>query len=106
RKPHSNRLYDRIQDKCVVYKDTAESEGVPYVIGLYGDFDADVQLEEVQECLYDQETGLFNSYPEVSGVLFFNDNFIIYLFVYLLNHRAKRPYNLPNGIFDLRLKPQ
>ncbi|MGA2705747.1 MAG: hypothetical protein ABSH35_32275 [Isosphaeraceae bacterium] len=102
-KPHANRLYSSVHNKCVAYKGVAESEGVPYVVGVYGDFLADVDRQEVEVCLCDQETGLFNSYPEVSGVLFFDDNFARYRFNYLPNPQAKRPLALPEGVMDLSL---
>lgn len=101
--PHANRLYSSLHTKCVAYKAVAESEGVPYGVGLYGHFFADLDRKELEACLYGEETGLFNSYPEVSGVLFFDDNAARYRFSYLPNPQAKRPYALPEGLLDLSL---
>jgi hypothetical protein len=103
RKPHADRLYSSIYGKCLKYRDIAESEAIPYVIGVYSDFLAGVNREEVEACLYDRETGLFNSYPEVSGVLFFDDNYARYRFSYLPNPHARRPLTLPDGVVDLSL---
>jgi len=102
-KPHADRLYSSVHNKCAAYKAVAESEGVPYVVGVYGDFLADVDWVEVKACLYDQHTGLFNSYPEVSGVLFFDDNSARYRFSYLPNPQAKRPLPMPEGVMDLSM---
>lgn len=101
--PHVDRLYASVHNKCLVYKDLAESEGVPYAVAVYGDFLANVDRQELEACLYDQETGLFATYPEVSGVLFFNDNFARYRFSYLPNPCARRPFSLPGGVMDLSL---
>jgi hypothetical protein len=62
-----------------------------------------VDRHELEACLYDQEMGLFATYPEVSGVLFFNDNFARYRFSYLPNPHARRPFPLPEGVMDLSL---
>ena len=102
-KPHADRLYARIREKCVAYKAIAERESVSYVIGVYGDFLAAVDQEEVEACLHDQEAGLFTSYPDVSGVLFFDDSFARYRFIYLANPQARRPFALPDGVMDLSL---
>lgn len=102
-KPHADRLYSSIQNKCAAYKNVAESERVAYVVAVYGHFLADVDREEIEAWLYDRETGLFNYYPEVSGVLFFDDSFSRYRFSYLPNPQAKRPLALPGGAMDFGL---
>ena len=37
----------------------------------------------------------------MSGLLFFDDNYARYRFIYLPNHTASRPFALPEGVIDL-----
>jgi hypothetical protein len=98
---HPDRLYHVIHKKCAVYAPVVEARGLPYVVSLYGHFLADLNREEVEACLHDPETGLFKEYPYVSGLLFFDDNFARYRFVFLPNHLASRPFTLPEGVINL-----
>jgi hypothetical protein len=96
----SDRLYAQIWDKASKYKRLVEQEGVAYVIALYGEFTAAVDLEDVRECLFDKEKGLFSLYPEVSGLLFF---VLVhskrYDFTYIRNPDGAREVDLPCGVF-------
>jgi hypothetical protein len=96
-------VYSNIQSKCSAYKELIEEMNIPYVVAVYCDFFADVRDDVIKECLYAKETGLFENYPGVSGVLFINDNFAIYQVTYMPNRNATRPFNLPDGIMDLSL---
>jgi hypothetical protein len=98
---HADRLYSSIQNKCGTYKTVADSADLPYVVAVFSDFLAALDREEVEECMYDKATGLFNDYPEVSGVLFFDEFAGQYRFSYIPNHTAKRPFTLPKGQIDL-----
>jgi hypothetical protein len=53
--------------------------------------------------LNDQETGLFASHPEATGVLFFDENSARYRFSDLPNPDARRPLTLPEGVMDFSL---
>jgi hypothetical protein len=98
---HPDRLYQVIHKKCAVYAPVVAASGLPYIVGLYGHFLADLSREEVEGCLHDPDTGLFKDYPPVSGLIFFDDNFARYRFVYFSNHLALRPFALPEGEIDL-----
>jgi len=102
------RLYDRIQEKASAYKKLVESLGVPYVVGLFALFDAIVDLDEVRQCLFDDDgdAGLFGLHPQMSGVLFFEEAGGTYGFHYMPNPSPAREMDLPSGNFGPWLVPQ
>jgi hypothetical protein len=93
------RLYQSIWDKASKYKRLVEQIQVAYVIALFGEFVAAVDLDDVRQCLFAADKGLFPQYPEVSGLIFFVENGGQYAFTYLPNPLAKRPFDLPFGEF-------
>jgi len=92
-------LYDRLLGKNQSYKTLVEENNTPYVIALFGEFTAAVNLDELKSCLFDQKVGLFTLYRTLSGVLFFEENAGSYIFTYLRNANAIREINLRGGIF-------
>ncbi len=101
--PGSNvdRLYDRIWAKAATYKELRERRSIPYVVGVFGTFTACTTMDEVEECLIHSEHGLFRLYPDLSGVLYFDESSGRYRFQYLSNPTAARPWAIPSGVLDL-----
>jgi hypothetical protein len=97
-----DRLYPRIWDKARAYKKIVETLRLSYVVCVFGEFIANVTMEEVQECVSKREDGLFQMYPCVSGVLFFMQGAGQYFFEYTPNPSAAKPCELPAGVLDLR----
>ena len=79
--------------------------GVPYVIAVFPEFEAAMDLEELRACLYDNGAGLFHTYQDVSGVLYFYENGGQYYFKYEQNPNALRVFDIPGGAFSL-VRPQ
>lgn len=98
-KSHVNRLYPRLQEKATAYKSAAEQLNVPYVIAVFGDFFANVHVEEVKECLFHVEHGLFKLYSRLGGVLFFEESAGTYHFTYLGNPQSMPRIEISGGIF-------
>jgi hypothetical protein len=98
-KNNVERLYYRIRDKMQKYKAVIEKLSVPYVIAIYPDYKVVVDIEELRACLYPNDTGLFQMYRHVSGVLYFEENAGQYLFRYEQNPNALR--DLLGGVFSL-----
>jgi hypothetical protein len=99
-KNNVDRLYHCIECKAQAYRSQAISGKVPYVVAVFGDWKAVVDFGEVRLCLFDEKAGLFDKYPEMSGVLYFVDqNISRYLFYYVENPNALQPITLPTGIF-------
>lgn len=96
---NDNRLYQSIWQKARVYKALIEKYCVPYIIAVFGDFFAAVDMDELHPCLFDNKTGLFALYPTISGVLFFEEKSGKYAFTYLPNPNPDRGIHLQNGIF-------
>ena len=94
-----DRLYAATQGKFTTYKQLAEDQGVPYIVGIHGDFFADVEPDEMEEVLFHPDYGLFRAYPEVSGVLFFVVSVSSYPITYHPSPNATRPFDIPSGIF-------
>lgn len=97
--PHVPRLRSRLEDKAAAYRTLVERRGIPYVIGVFSEFTADVEPEELRECLFHSEHGLFDAYPAVSGIIFFEERSGVYRFQYTANPKASRPLLLPEGEF-------
>lgn len=94
-----NRLYMSIEHKAQIYKGLLEKLQVPYVIGVFPEFKAAVDPgEELCPCLLDKETGLFGLYPEVSGVLHFEDRSGSFAFTYIHNPKPLRMFDIPSGV--------
>jgi hypothetical protein len=99
-KDNIDRLYHCIWRKAQVYKALLEKLEVPYVIGVFGELKAAIDFsEELCPCLLDDEFGLFGLYPEVSGVLYFEDKSQGFLFSYVHNPSPLRKVDLPSGVF-------
>lgn len=98
-KDNVERLYHSIQCKASVYKSLIEKLQVPYVVGVFGELEVVIDFEEVCLCLFDEKTGLFGMYPELSGVLYYEENRGQYSFKYASNPDASHKIELPVGIF-------
>lgn len=98
-KPNTKRLYDSIWEKASKYKVISNNNILSYVVSVFGDFSAVVDQSEIDDCLFDTETGIYKQYPELSGVLYFEENFGSYHFVYRPNPNAYRKISLPDGKF-------
>jgi hypothetical protein len=100
-KPNTERLHGVISEKAARYGALADRHGLCYVVAVFGDFVACVEPEELDECLLTAETGLFELYPEVSGVVFFEESGGSYHFRYWPNPHASRAMDVPTGWLDL-----
>ncbi len=96
---NDDRLYNSIWSKAQKYKTLVEKRQVPYVIAVFGEFTAVVDMDELQRCLLRQEVGLFWQYPVITGVLFFEENGGQYLFSYIPNPMPRNAMNIPSGTF-------
>ncbi len=99
-KDNVERLYKAIWGKATVYRSLIEELKVPYVVGVFGEFNALVDFEEVCLCLFDEKTGLFGMYATLSGVLYFEEGSGQYSFKYASNPNALQTIELPVGIFS------
>src|SRR5215813_7580374 len=68
---NDERLYHKIWDKACTYKSLAQDLNLAYVVAVFGTFQADVEVNEIRKCLFEEEKGLFKLYPVMSGLLFF-----------------------------------
>jgi hypothetical protein len=96
--PNDDRLYQIIWEKARVYKDLVEKYSVPYVIAVFSEFTAALEIDELHECLFHDETGLFTLYSTTSEVLFFEEKSGRYAFTYLQNPHADRELRIQDGI--------
>jgi hypothetical protein len=99
RKNNVDRLYHCLWHKAQTYRQLVMAMGIPYVVAVFLDFRASVDLEEIRSCLSGDETGLFRMYSELSGVLCFEETGGRYSFAYEPNPAAVRPMDIPVGDF-------
>jgi hypothetical protein len=71
------------------------------VVAVYALFTSGIILQHVEECMHEEPDGLFKMYPDLSGVLFFDESLPGYRFRYLANPVAQRPWTLPSGTMDV-----
>jgi hypothetical protein len=101
--PHSNdpgflRLYSHIEEKASKYKELVADLQIPFVVAVFIDFLAVIDVQEVQDCLLTGEEPLFKSYPDLSGVLHFEESILgSYYFEFIENPYAIRKIEIPNG---------
>lgn len=98
-KDNVERLYHCIWHKADVYHALIEKLKTPYTISVFGAFQASVDFEEVQYCLFDRKIGLFDRYSDVSGVLYFEEKCGRYFFNYATNPQVLHILDLPSGTF-------
>jgi hypothetical protein len=102
--PSTDRLYPRLWDKAVAYKEIVVRRGIPYVVAVFAGIELDIEPCEVEKCVSDPESGLFGLYPSLSGVAFVIERSGVYIFTYYPNPGATHPFTLPDGAFDLFVK--
>lgn len=99
-KDNVERLYHVIWNKASAYSSLIEDLQVPYVVGVFSEFKAVVDFEEVCLCLFDEKSGLFGMYPKLSGILYFEETSGQYSFRYASNPNASWAIEMPDGIFS------
>jgi hypothetical protein len=96
------RLYQCIWSKARSYKQMTKKLEIPYVIGIFPDFIAAVDIEEVKLCVLDSDSGLFHKYPNLSGIIYFEESFGIYGFQFIENPIACSKIKIPDGTLAIR----
>ncbi|MEN4013113.1 MAG: hypothetical protein ROW48_13840 [Bellilinea sp.] len=99
-KPNAERLYETIRTKVVKYRSLVTKYKIPYVVSIFGESTAFVDQDELDQCLFDKESGIFGLYPEISGVLYFEEASGVYFFSYTPNPKASFSLSIPNGKFE------
>lgn len=103
-KRNVKRLYYRLEEKANAYQSIATLRNIPYVVAVFTEWEASVDADEINSCLLDEETGIFNKYPEMRGVLHFNElNHLHYYFHYEKNPCEGPSITMPIGFFPLQL---
>ena len=101
-KPNTDRLYHKILEKASKYKPIVLKHNLPYVIAVFGEFTAVVKEYEINESL-SGEIGLFEMYPELSGLLYFEESAGSYLFSYKPNPHANIAMEISSDWFHLKV---
>jgi hypothetical protein len=104
------RLYWVIKnEKITKYRELADTVDLPFVLFVYGWFEAFLHSMELRICLTDREYGLFKDYPQLSGIYHFDDAAPLgrevvdprYDFRFYASPNASRPLMLPDGLVPL-----
>lgn len=91
-------LYSSLVDKCIQYKELSNNLKIYYVIASYLHFSAwdGLNPDQVRDLWCNQDTGLFDRFPEVSGFLHFVEGGMP-IMRYERNEKAIRPITMPSG---------
>lgn len=100
-KDNIKRLFETIKNKVLSYRLLTENLKLPFVVALFSTFEVAIDLEEIKKCLYNMETGLFNLYPELSGLLFLEEKNGSYSFFYESSPVSFYKIYLTGGLFSL-----
>jgi hypothetical protein len=104
------RLYAVLKDtKITNYRGLADTVDLPFVLFVYGWFEAFLHPIEIGFCLRDRKCGLFKDYPQLSGLYHFEDAAPLggeivhpgYHFRFYASPNASRPLMLPDGLVPL-----
>lgn len=93
RTDNTNRLYSKIREKIAHYNVLSTNRNLAIIMAIFEQPPAEIQTNELEECLSEKDTGLFELYPNFSGVLLFREGYgdsypNHYKFEYLPNHHA------------------
>jgi menaquinone-dependent protoporphyrinogen IX oxidase len=97
---NTSRLYGSISEKIYSYKDLVSKLNVSYVVALSSHIEAAVLYQEEFLPCFTNENGLFHSYPELSGALYFENIGANYPFRYTSNPYALRAFRIPDGVLS------
>lgn len=90
----ADHIHRKFSDKAGQYSELVEQTGIPYVLGVFGEFAASLSPDEIQRVLYLQHDGWFKTFPKVSGVIYFMEKNFCYEFSYFPNPEALYPSSL------------
>jgi hypothetical protein len=97
--PNNARLYQRIREKADIYDGLVKKHKAAYVVSVFGEFTACVEIEELHQCLFEDHGGIFKLCPILSGVLFFEESDGQYSFKYIRSPKPAIEIDLPSGNF-------
>ncbi len=83
-----DRLYAKLQDKFGAYSTYAKNKRVAFVVALFSEFMAPLDAVEVDHVLTELHGGLFRDYPQVSGLIHFEQSDGAYRFSGFANTSA------------------
>lgn len=102
----TQRLYQAIQRKVDSYSPLVQGLGLPYLVAVYNDFLAAVEIEELQHVLFEAyEGGIFRYSQVITGVVFFEEGSGVYRFRYFENPTATVPFQVTEGMFQATNEP-
>ena len=84
-------VFSKIEAKATQYSSLVKELGVPYVVAVFGEFTASINLLDVEHVLYDFHGGLFRNRPTLAGVILFREKRGAYEFTYYPNRDAIHP---------------
>jgi hypothetical protein len=83
-----DRLYQKLQDKFGAYSTFAERERLAFVVALFSEFMAPIDTGEIDHVVNYLYGGLFRDYPQVSGVIHFEQSMGTFRFSAISNASA------------------
>ena len=88
-------LYQKLHAKAETYEKLVTHHGAASIVSIFGDMNAAVETDELEEALYEAYGGgLFAKTPSLSGVIYFQENAGIYGFRYFNNSASLRTLHI------------
>lgn len=83
-----DHIYRKLSDKAGQYSRVARDSALPYVLAVYGDFNASISPEDMEHVLFSLHGGWFRTVWEVSGLLYFRQTMFRFEYSYYVNPEA------------------
>jgi hypothetical protein len=97
-----DHIYSKIEQKAGAYTKLVDQFKIPYVIGLFGEFTASVDPDEVYQVLFEQHDGLFRQLSTVAAVLYCSEENGIHRYTLFVNPFARFPSTAVAEVFAER----
>jgi len=96
-KDNPRRLYQSIENKTTKYKEIINSLNIFFIVSVLISFKMNFHEDEIEEILYNKQSGIFIQYNHLSGVLIYYDSNDIYNFKYYVNKYSNNQIEVENG---------
>jgi hypothetical protein len=93
---NANRLWAKVDHKAGAYHALVTAQNLPYVVAVFGTFEAVVLPDEILACLTGDQS-VFQGRSSLSGVWFVREECALFRFTYYPNANALAPLTLPSS---------
>ncbi len=93
-----DRIYQKVQEKAQRYESLARSASIPFVVAMFGDIKASIEVDELEDALRTVHGGgVFTLLNFLSGLIYFDEQHGTYKFRYFENQHSVCPLAVSGG---------